>query len=70
MTRTQPSVTWSVVASTLGGLLLGIIAWECNRATRQLEDIARTLAVAVQRVEDHDRRLQNLETLFLKPQER
>lgn len=34
---------------------------------KELGDIARTLAVIVYRVDDQERRLDNLETLFLDP---
>ena len=66
MKNTPPS--WQVVATVLGGILLSVIAWEVSRAVDSLREIERTLAVAVQRVEDHERRIGNLETLFLKPE--
>lgn len=60
--------SWQVVATALGGILLSLIAWEVSRAVDSLREIEKTLAVAVQRVEDHERRIGNLETLFLKPE--
>lgn len=61
------SPSWQVIATVFGGMLLSVIAWQITRVVETLEDIDKSLAVAVQRIEEHERRLQNLETLFLKP---
>lgn len=43
------------------GTLISILAW----IAVTLQSMSNTLAVAVTKVEDHDRRLSNLETLFM-----
>ena len=43
------------------GTLISILAW----IAVTLQSMSNTLAVAVTKVEDHDRRLSNLETLYL-----
>lgn len=59
-------LTWQVIATALGGILLTVIAWETSRAVEALRDIEKSLAIAVQRLDEHERRLGNLETLYLK----
>ena len=68
---------WQSLTTGLIGLLLSLIAWNVNQATDQLRamnikiaEIGQTLAVAVFRLEDHERRLGNLETLYMKTTER
>lgn len=65
MSRELP-LTWRVAATLTGGLLLSIIAYETSRAVEALRDIEKSLAVAVQRLDDHERRIGNLETLYFK----
>ena len=67
MTKELPP-SWKAAATVTGGILLSVIAWEVSRAVDSLREIERTLAVAVQQIQDLDRRVQNLETLFLKPE--
>jgi hypothetical protein len=43
------------------GTLISILAW----IAVTLQSMSNTLAVAVTKVEDHDRRLSNLETLYM-----
>ncbi len=42
--------------------LLGVLGWMATN----IAEISKTMSVAVTRVEDHERRLANLETLFLR----
>lgn len=44
------------------GTLISILAW----IAVTLQSMSNTLAVAVTKVEDHDRRLSNLEQLYMK----
>jgi hypothetical protein len=59
-------VSWRVLASVFGGILLTVLAWQTSRAVTQLEQIKEAVVVAVHRIEDHERRIGNLETLYLK----
>lgn len=43
--------------------LIGILGW----MALTLQDMSRTLAVAAYQIQDHERRIENLETLFLHP---
>lgn len=52
---------WLVPA--LLGACVGVLAWMAIT----LYDISGTLRVSVYRIEEHERRLSNLETLYFKP---
>lgn len=47
-------------------VLLGAVVYSLAEIRKELGILNASLAVAASRVEDHDRRLSNLETLFLK----
>lgn len=64
----EVTVTWAVVGGGAVATLLTVIAWQFAQATEQLRrinekmaEISATLAVAVQRVDDHERRITRLE---------
>jgi hypothetical protein len=46
---------------SLLSILVAILSWMASN----IHNMAGTLAVAVSEIKDHDRRLQNLETLYL-----
>jgi len=58
---TQRSVAQAVVPCLLA-LASAFLGW----IGVNIQELTKTVAVAVARIEDHDRRLSNLETLFLR----
>jgi hypothetical protein len=59
MSNRRPMPDWLIPG--LLSCLLAVLSWLAN----SVHQMAGTLAVAVSEIKDHDRRLQNLETLFL-----
>lgn len=55
-------IAWLVPA------LLAFLGWVGQSIVDKLSDLNTTMAVAVQRVDDHDRRLGNLEALYFSTQ--
>lgn len=49
----------------LPGLIAGLLGWIATN----IAGIRESLAIAVTKIEDHERRLENLETLFLHPRQ-
>lgn len=61
------TVTWEKVGTVLVPALLTILIGVLSWMAANIAEINRTLAVAVQRVDELDRRVSNLETLYLHP---
>jgi hypothetical protein len=57
---TAPRMPEWLIPSLLS-ILVAILSWMANN----IHNMAGTLAVAVNEIRDHDRRLENLESLFL-----
>lgn len=47
-------------------VLMAAATYSLQQINSEMSEISKSLAVAVQKIEDHDRRLENLETLYLK----
>ena len=60
MAQRIPMPDWLIPG--LLSLLLAVLSWMAS----SVHDMSSTLAGAVNEIKDHDRRLENLETLFLK----
>lgn len=64
--REKSAVTFQQVLQWILPFLLSYVAYAMKDIGSELRNISTSLAVAVQRVEDHDRRIANLEQLCLK----
>lgn len=62
----KTAVTFQQVLQWILPLLLSYTAYAMKDIGTELRSISTSLAVAVQRVEEHDRRIANLEQLCLK----
>lgn len=52
---------WPRLAETFTPILLAVCGWYIRTVATELRKIGLDLAVAVQRIEDHDRRITRLE---------
>ncbi len=52
---------WTRLAETFTPILLAVCGWYIRTVASELRKIGLDLAVAVQRIEDHDKRISRLE---------